>query len=74
MRIAIVVYRGAALSLPFRLGGSRGGGGKLYGSALCACVVARGAARGGSGAIWTSAPGSFFSVLLSGWPSSVSKH
>ena len=26
MRIAIVVYRGAAVSLPFSAGGSRGGG------------------------------------------------
>ena len=60
MRIAIVVDRGAALSVPFGWG-QPGRGRETYAFACFTCGSARGAARGASGAIWASAPGSFFS-------------
>ena len=64
MRIAIVVDRGAALSVPFGWG-QPGRGRETYAFACFTCGSARGAARGASGAIWASAPGSFFQALLS---------
>ena len=70
MRIAIVVYCNGALSVPCGWG-QPARGRETYGSALCACGVARGLREAALGLLGQRS-GLFF--FRSCCPSSVSKH